>query len=214
MATADDRRLRRLTALGVVGALVLSAVVALVVLRRGPDAPEARPEPVAVESSTRHRFADLDALLAASDLVVSARVASVGPGRVFGDVGETGRAEGTAVRSQVLTLEVGRVLAGTGAPRDPGAPTVVLVEEEAELTDGTPLRVDGARPSQLDDDGIWFLTASGDPDFPGYMLVNSQARYLATGTHLVGADRADRLVHSLEALGPDGLERALTGAAG
>jgi hypothetical protein len=101
------------------------------------------------------------------------------------------------------------VLAGV----DSRASAMVLVEEEASLANGTPLRVDGAPPSRHGDDGVWFLAASGDPDFPGYVVVNSQGRYLATGDRLVGADRSDPLVRSLEALGTDGLTHAVAGTA-
>ena len=61
----------------------------------------------------------------------------------------------------------------------------------------------------MGDAGIWFLTASQDPEFPGFTVVNSQGRYLFADPEarrefdgaLHGADRSDALVRQLEALG-------------
>ena len=81
------------------------------------------------------------------------------------------------------------------------------------MLDGTPIAVDGARATKVGDAGIWFLSASTDPEFPGFTVVNSQGRYLLadaggrrafTGA-VRGADRTDALVRRLEALGFAGL---------
>ena len=94
---------------------------------------------------------------------------------------------------------------------DPPDGSVVLVEEESELLDGTPIVVDGARPTKVGDAGIWFLAASRDPEFPGFTVVNSQGRYLLNHAEsdvdgsLVGGDRSDALVRRLEGLGLKGL---------
>lgn len=165
--------------------------------------------PVAVESDARHRFDDLDDLVAGADLVISGRVVGVEPGRTFGGVDAGGEAAG-AIRSQVVTLEIAAALGRTDALRAPDPGTVVLVEEEAALADGTPIAVDGARPTGSGDEGIWFLVASTDPEFPGFVVVNSQGRYLVADEGvLLGADRTDGLVRRLESLGRDGLATAV-----
>ena len=133
---------------------------------------------VEVASDTRHRYAELGELVAATDLVVSGRVVAVEPGRTFGAVDDEGNAGGNAIRSNVVTVEVRDVIAAGSAVAPPAAGTVVLVEEEATLLDGTPIAVDGARATKVGDAGIWFLSASTDPEFPGFTVVNSQGRYL------------------------------------
>jgi hypothetical protein len=136
----------------------------------------------------------------ASDLVVRGRVVAAEAGRVFG-------AGSAAIRSHVLTVRVDKVLTGTQPAR---AGAVVLVEEEAELADGTAIEVDGMRASRIGDDGIWFLVASNDPEFPGYAVVNSQGRYLrGDGTALRGGDASDALVGELAPLGTRGLADAV-----
>jgi hypothetical protein len=200
MATAETRRpSRRATWIGG-GVLVLAAAVIFGLTYDRSDSPEPMTSAgtdrvVDIPSDARHRFERVDDLVGASDLVVSGRVVAAEPGRIFG-------AGDAAIRSHVLTVRVDEVLAGSG-PAQPG--TVVLVEEEAELTDGTPVRIDGMRASAVGDDGIWFLVASGDPDFPGYAVVNAQGRYLGRGDALVGGDADDELVASLELLGRAGL---------
>ena len=65
----------------------------------------------------------------------------------------------------------------------------------------------------MGDDGIWFLVASRDPDFPGYAVVNSQGRFLrgADGS-LHGGDPTDALVGKLAPLPPDRLAEAVVSA--
>jgi hypothetical protein len=196
MATAETRRAgRRATTIAAGGLVVVAAAIFALAYDRSEPAPRERSAPdrtFDLESDVRHRFADLSALVDASDLVVDGRVVAVEPGRVFG----SGDA---AIRSHVLTVRVDDVLAGSQP--DAGAGTVVLVEEEAELADGTPVRVDGMRAGRVGDDGIWFLIASGDPDFPGYAVVNSQGRYLeGSDASLEGGDASDALVRDVEAL--------------
>jgi hypothetical protein len=204
MATAETRRPGRRPTWIAIGALVTVAAVifGLSFDRSDPPAPD---QVVDVPSDARHRYVNLDELVGASDLVVSGRVVAAEPGRLFGGDGEAG----AAIRSHVLTVRVDSVLAGAGdGPARPG--TVVLVEEEAELADGTPVRVDGMRAGRVGDDGIWFLAASGDPEFPGYAVVNSQGRYLfGTDGSLVGGDATDALVRRLELLGRAGLAAAV-----
>lgn len=188
------------------GVLALVTVtVFVVVLDNAPDQPALFGlKPEAVSSSTRHEFTDLGELIDASDLIVDGEVVATERGRVFGGIDDEGKAAETAVRSRVLTLRVDEVIA-TGAALAADGTEVVLVEEEGWLTDGTPLVVDAAHASGVGDTGIWFLVATRDADFPGFVVVNSQGRYLRKGGGLRGADRTDALVRQLEALGPDGL---------
>jgi hypothetical protein len=210
MATVETRRPGRRATWIAGGALVLAAVAIFALTYDRSDRAPSESEQagtgrvVDIPSNVRHRFANLDDLVGESDLVVSGRVVATEPGRIFG-TGEAG------IRSHVLTVRVDSVLAGSERPA--GAGTVVLVEEEAELADGTPVRIDGMRASEIGDDGIWFLAASGDPDFPGYAVINSQGRYLVRGDALQGGDADDELVQELEVLDRAELERRVREAA-
>jgi hypothetical protein len=174
---------------------VAIAVAAAVALSRPSNVapPAAEPEPVEVTSDAP-RVSSLEDLAAAADLVVRAEVIGTQPGRVFGEPG------GAAVESRMVTLRVDRVIAG--AP--PGGDTLV-VEEEGWLEDGTPLIVDGAAPSAVGDDGIWFLSEVSAGDAPVYVVVSAQGRYLVDGERLRGASGDDALVAELSALAPDEL---------
>lgn len=199
---------RRDRGLRLVGPLVAAAVTIAAGLavagRDGASVPaeverraEAEPEPVAV-SSDAPRVTTLDELVAASDVVVQGRVAEIRRGRAFGEPG------GRTIVSRLVTLRVETVLAG--ASPTTGA---VLVEEEGWLDDGSPLVVDGLRPTEEGDSGVWFLTAGGDPDVPAYVVVGPQGRYLAEGGRLAGATGGDPLVSELASLGSDGLADAV-----
>lgn len=146
-------------------------------------------QPVSLSSEGR-TFTSLSELVDASAVVVLARVASVSPGRTFAAAGRA------AVRSQVLRLEVGAVLAGP----DPGA--TLAVEEVTELADGTPVVLDGLPPAREGDQGFWFLAASADRSVPYLAAVGPQGRYLRRSEEpgddrLVGAAVPDRLVQAL-----------------
>jgi hypothetical protein len=169
------------------------------------------PRPVPLVSSARHQFDDLGGLIGASDLVVVGRVIADEDGRLFGDPNADASTRGAAgIRSHVLTLRVDRVLAGVDADAD--ADTVLLIEEEYALVDGTPVRVDGMRRGRIGDRGVWFLNASGDPEFPAYALVNAQGRYLFRGTSLQGGDRSDAFVRTVERLDRTQLQDAVVAA--
>ena len=135
-------------------------------------------------------------LMEASDVVVRATVVGAEHGRWFGD-GQ----EGTRVQSRLVTLQVDETLAGVAAPS-----ATILVEEEGWLDDGTPIAVDGAAPSRVGDDGLWFLVDGGDPEVGAYVVTNAQGRYLVTDDDaLSGADRPDPLIERLADLGLDQL---------
>ena len=211
---------RRVHLIGVAAVLLIGALFFVIgggLPSNGDDDESGSTEPVAVTSDTRHRFATLAELAASADLAVAGRVVAIEPGRTFGAVDASGRASDRAVQSQVVTIEVEDVVARADAVAPPQPGTLVLVEEEAGLVDGTPITIDGARPVRVGDAGIWFLNASTDPEFPGFTVVNSQGRYLLTGVRgtdtplrgpLRGADRSDELVRELEALGFAGLADA------
>jgi len=172
----------------VVAALAAGAVLAVA----------RRPEPQAVEpvalTSSGPSFRTLAELVDASAVVVLARVASVADGRTFAGVG------GGAVRSRVLNITVGAVLAGP----DPGG--TLAVEEVAALADGTPVAVDGQVAASTGDQGFWFLAASTDRAVPYLAAVGPQGRYLRRSDdgeddRLTGAAGGDPLVLAVVAAG-------------
>jgi hypothetical protein len=71
--------------------------------------------------------------------------------------------------------------------------------------------VDGAAPSEVGDDAIWFLDAVGSPELPLHVVPSAQGRYLVVGGRLVGAAGDDPLIAELAALGPEGLAAAISG---
>ena len=189
-------------------ALAVAGVLAVALVAGGgaEEPPEAGtttttapPEPVRIESDSPV-YETLEELLAATDLVVRARVTSTERGRVFGEPGEE-----TALESRLVALEVTETLRGAEPPAE------ILVEEEGWLLDGSPLIVDGLVPSATGDDAIWFLVdPSEDPQEPTpFVTTNAQGRYLVVDGELIGADGTDPLVAELMALGPDGLGLAI-----
>jgi len=201
----------------VAGSVVLLAIVGavVVVVTQGSPSHSATRDAVALTSSARHQFADVGALVGASDLVVVGRVIADEDGRTFGNPSAQDSDAPSAIRSHVLTLRVERVLAGaepSTALNAPRSEVVVLVEEEYSLGDGTPVRVDGMRRGRMGDRGVWFLTASTDPEFPAYALVNAQGRYLFARGDMRGGDRTDALVRSVERMGPSQLQDAVVAA--
>jgi hypothetical protein len=192
--------------------LVLAVVGGVAVaVTQGSTSHSATPDTVALTSSARHQFSGLGELVGASDLVVVGRVIADEDGRTFGNPDGARSGAPSAIRSHVLTLRVDRVLTGADATVDPNA--VLLVEEEYALGDGTPVRVDGMRRGHIGDRGVWFLTASTDPDFPAYALVSAQGRYLFARGDVRGGDRSDALVRSVEHRGPTPLQAAVSEAA-
>jgi hypothetical protein len=183
--------------------VVLALSGGLVVWQLGDDGPADRDEqtlaPVAASSDAPRR-ASLAELATASDLVVRAQVVATDRGRVFGDPGSD-----AAIESRVVTLTIRRVLRGIGTSPD----ATLLVEEEGWTADGAPLVVDGAPPSEVGDDAIWFLTEVGAEEEQRYVVVSAEGRYVVDASGLRGAVGDDPLVAELAALGPDGLEAAI-----
>jgi hypothetical protein len=211
VASLAGWRERRWRLVGPVVAVAVAVAAGLVVAGRDDaGAPAAAPAaesesgaelaPVAV-SSDAPRLATLDELVAASDVVVQGSVAATQRGRTFGEPGDR------TIVSRLVTLRVDAVLAGA-----PPAAEAVLLEEEGWLDDGQPLAVDGLRPTEEGDTGIWFLAAGGDPDVPAYVVAGPQGRYLVEEGRLAGAAGDDPLVSELASLGPDRLAEAVTAA--
>lgn len=168
----------------VVGAGWLGVLVAA----GGDDAPD----PVAIEAAGP-TFGSLEELVAASDVVVVAEVTGVAEGRRLTDPADPT----VGIRTRLVTVEVVRDLVGSPPP-------VLVLEEEAELLDGTPIVVNGVEPSRRGDRGVYFLVASADPDAPYHALVNEQGRYLVDGGGLRAA-ADDPLSTALAAIGLDAL---------
>lgn len=190
-------------------ALVVAGVLAVVLVAGGgsdepgggpaPTTATTEPGPVRIESDSP-AYATLDELLAASDLVVRARVTSTDRGRVFGEPGEE-----TALESRLVALEVTETLRGEEPPPE------ILVEEEGWLLDGSPLIVDGLAPSATGDDAIWFLVDPSEDatEATPFVTVNAQGRYLVVDDRLVGPDGDDPLVTRIEAMTPTALEAVI-----
>jgi hypothetical protein len=173
----------------VVAAVAAAVAVGSYFLLRDDD--PGRRQPLAVEATSIYDFASLDELVAASDAIVVGTVVAVDEGRLVG------APEEGAVISRVASLRVDTALIGDVAD-------VVVIEEEGWLPDGTPLIVNGVAPTAVGDEGVWFLDAIDDAELRGYLVINSQGRYLLdptdpTGT-LLGGDRNDTLVQTLEQL--------------
>ena len=175
---------------------------------------------VVVTSDTRHRFTDLDG---------DGRRHRSRRGRTRGGGGAGPRRSvvsttrvtpaANAIRSQVVTVEVEDVdraprrgRAAGGGHRDPDR------GGGRRSLDGTPITVDGASRAGWATPASGSWSASADPEFPGFTVVNSQGRYLlerpdaAAGAALAGpvrgSDRTDDLVRRLQALGFAGLADA------
>jgi hypothetical protein len=182
-----------------VAVAVAAGVVVGLARHDGGSAPDAVPAPVAV-SSDAPRLSSLDELVAVTDLVVRATVVDAARGRVFGDPDSE-----ATIESRVLTLRIDGLLHGT----DPHQ-REVLVEEEGWDADGAPLVVDGADPSTIGDDGVWFLSGVGSGEEHRYVVVSAEGRYLVEGGGLRGARGNDPLIARLVALGPAGLAAGIT----
>jgi hypothetical protein len=170
------------------------------------DPPPARTSasitPVAVTSDAP-RAANLPQLVTSADVVLRGEVIGTERGRLFGEPGAG------AVESRLVTVRVDEVLAGSSP-----AETEIVIEEEGWLADGTPISVDGASPSAMGDDVIWFLQDVGTPELPVYVAVSAEGRYVVVDGGLVGATGDDPLVAELAALTPDGLTAAVVAVAG
>ncbi|CAN5695391.1 hypothetical protein BH10ACT3_BH10ACT3_13630 [soil metagenome] len=205
------RQLRILGPFLVVGAGLAGLVVFLVTGSSGSDNGSdgaTQPDPVVIEADSVYDFDTMDELIAASDLIVRARVVDTAKGDVIGADGADPASAAIVVRD--VTLRVDEVFAAaTAAGAGPAVADGdrIVVAEEGWLASGEPLIIDGLGPSAEGDDAIWFLQAvpAAGPDEPGYIVINSQGRYLIDDDDLRGADGDDLLVKKVESLGADGL---------
>jgi hypothetical protein len=199
-----------------VGAAVVAGIAAGSGSGSGSVAAPSSVDAVEVASDAP-RFASLDELVAASDLVVRGEVTATERGRWFGD------GEGTTrIQSRLVTLRIDEVLAGEApAETTPAGETSagadragldLLVEEEGWLEDGAPLVIDGAAPSAVGDAGVWFLVSTGDPETGAWIVVSAQGRYLVDGDVLRGADGDDPLIAEVEGRSLDELVAELAAA--
>ncbi|MCU1368858.1 MAG: hypothetical protein JWO77_52 [Ilumatobacteraceae bacterium] len=191
---------------------VLVAVVAGAVTLAGSgedagsrrSAPATPPTEVAADAvevtSDAPAYTSLQELVDASDLVVRGRITAAERGRWFGEPG-AGR-----IQSRLLTLDVDEIL--SGSPE--GEVASLLVEEGGWTEDGRPLVIDGAVPSQEGDEGIWFLTATGDETTGAWIVVNAQGRYRVGEDGLEGAKGGDPLVADLTSGSLDDLEARIS----
>ena len=198
-ADAGVARGRRRAALLPLGVVLLALVVGLVVVvNRGGDGDGdvASEELVRVDATPAVRYATLAELAGASDVVVRGEVVDIARGRTVGGQPGDGGAPVGAVVSRLVTVRVDEVLAGGDGSLAPGGQ--VVVEEEGWLTDGRAIALNGARPPEVGDEGIWFLDAIDDPDLPLFVTVNTQGRFLSPGGGaLEGTDPEDPLVQSI-----------------
>ena len=187
---------RRVVAVAI-GLPVIAAVAVALTSIRGDD------DPAPVElSSDGPAFESLDELVAASDAVVVATVAGVSPGRVLTAPGESD----SGIQTRLVELTVERTLAGQ-------PPTPLVVEEPAELLDGTPVVVDGMALLDGGDRAVWFLVAGGTDELPYHAAINAQGRYEVVGDTLLPAGE-DPLSQQLAALGAESLVAAVAEASG
>ena len=175
-------------------ALLIGAAGVVVSLQRAQ-----RPVDIAVTDTLAD---DLDGLLDRSDLVVVGHVVRVSDGRVLSDAADPT----SAVRTQFAQLDVDDVTVGRASDR-------LVLEEVAALADGTPATVEGQRPSDVGDAGLYFLVRGEDGRVAP---VGPQGRYLLDPDdpdRLVPPLPDDRLSTRLAGLGPRGLRRAVLDAA-
>lgn len=142
-------------------------------------------------TSNAPRFTSLEQLVDASDEIVLAEVTAVTPGRTISDPSNA-RAR---IRTQLVELHVVQAL--KGLPAEP-----LVLEQEATLADGTPVRVDGVAPVTKGQRGVFFLVRSPALDVPYRALVGPQGRYLVRGDKLEAAVEDDLTEAIVDAGGP------------
>lgn len=154
-------------------------------------------------SATEPTFTSLQQLVDAAEIVVVARAAEVRDGRNVAG----GTSAQSAIRTQLVTLDVGDVLDGATDQH-------LTLEQEYTLADGTPITINGAAPMKQNDEALLFLVRSRDESAPYVAVMNTQSRYLVTGTQRDGLTAAgsDMLSAQLAELGPYDLRCAVLAA--
>ncbi|WP_040491959.1 hypothetical protein [Ilumatobacter nonamiensis] len=174
MSAKTDGRGRAFTV--VLPALIVVASVVFAVWLFLPD--DAEPQ-VDVDAQGP-RFELPEQLVEASDLIVVGVVARVDDGRVLTDPGDPE----AGIRTQLATVEVDAPLVGD--VDDP-----LVVEQEAELLDGTRVTVNGVAPLAPGDRGLMFLVSGDSDEFPYTAFVNEQAWVPITDDRLDPIDPED-----------------------
>jgi hypothetical protein len=138
-------------------------------------------------------FTALPELVQAADLVVVARATSVAGGRTVA----AGTNTQSAIRTQLVTLEVGDVLHGSTEQN-------LTLEQEFSLANGTPITVNNVAPMKVNDEALLFLVRSPDESVPYVAAVNSQSRYVVSGAQRdqLTSAASDSLSAQLAGLGP------------
>ncbi len=168
---------RRVVAL-LLPAVVVISCVAFAVWLLLPDDTRV-PEPVDIRAAGV-RFDDLDALVAGSDFVVEGVVVAVDDGRALTDPGDPD----AGITTQLAQVEIRTAIVGD-------APGPLVVEQEAALLDGTPIRVNGVSPLVVGDRGLMFLVRGDGGDFPYTAFVNEQGWVPIVDGRIAPVDTAD-----------------------
>jgi hypothetical protein len=176
--------------------IAVAVVAGLAVLASSRPADDA-PGPVDVASSAP-RFTTLHELVTASDTIVLAEVVATADGRTVTAAGDTD----AGIRTQLTELSVVQTLVG-----DPVSSLVV--EEEAALLDGTPLRVDGVAPVDAGQRGVFFLVGGDSDTGPVHAVVGPQGRFLVGDAGLEAAVVGDPLGDAIVELGGPALIRRI-----
>lgn len=155
-------------------------------------------------------FTDIPTLVASSEAVVEGTVSDVSPGNPTAPP-----SEGQMHYNNVtLTVDELHYVRGT-LVLQPG--DEVLFKEMTKES-GQSVVVNGLQHSAEGDQGFYFLHLLGANPSTGLLqfnVINSQGRYLAEGSALVGADREpgqDALIDEVEALSPAQLRERITQA--
>ncbi len=143
-----------------VAIVVVVAVVTAVALLGGEDA--IQPADIRAEGP---RYEHIEDLVAASDLVVEGLVTAVDDGRSVSDPSNPE----AGVRTQLASLDVQSILPSEAST------DALIVEQEAQLLDGTPITVNGVRPLRVGDHVILMLVRGTSEEFPYTTPVNEQA---------------------------------------
>ncbi|GIG03001.1 hypothetical protein Cci01nite_80940 [Catellatospora citrea] len=146
-----------------------------------------------------YHFDDVSVMTATSDLIVSARVRGVQPGRW---IGVKGSPDADQIRE--VTLEVKSVLfSKIGTP-----PAVITMDEGAWNPAGDGLQFESVTWTKVGHEGYYFLRASDIPN--NYLLVSSQGRVSFDGQKLVStADEANPIHAALASMSASSLESAI-----
>ena len=115
-------------------------------------------------------FAELDKMVATSDLVIQGRVSSISRGPMIGD-SDYGKIE-----MREVEVRVTESIYGSG-------PDELLTFFEEGWTNGQQIEVNGVEASQVGDFGLYFLIEVPGFQLPkgSYVLISSQGRYLREG---------------------------------